>query len=154
MLHKVVSLLYSKVNSRMYTYIPSLSPQSIGSTSLCYIQLVLICHLFYIHNGLPHNSVGKESTCNAGDPTLISGLGRSAGEGIGYPLQYFRASLVAQLVKNPPAMWETWVYSNVYVPIQIPQFFPPLFPPWYPYICSLYLYLYFCFANRFICTTF
>ena len=39
------------------------------------------------------------------------GLGRSAGEGIGYPLQYFWASLVAQLVKNLPAMWETWVQS-------------------------------------------
>jgi len=38
-------------------------------------------------------------------------LGRSAGEGIGYPLQYSWASLVAQLVKNPPAMWETWVRS-------------------------------------------
>ena len=34
------------------------------------------------------NSVGKESTCNAGDPGSIPGSGRSAGEGIGYPLQY------------------------------------------------------------------
>ena len=50
-----------------------------------------------------------EFTCNAGDPGLIPGLGRSAREGIGYPLQYSWASLVAQLVKNPPAMWETWV---------------------------------------------
>ena len=57
--------------------------------------------------GFPHSSVGKESTCNAGDPGSISGLGRSAGEGIGYPLQYSWASLVAQLVKNPPVMWET-----------------------------------------------
>ena len=54
-------------------------------------------------------SAGKESTCNAGDPGLIPGLGRSAGEGIGYSLQYSWASLVAQLVKNPPAMRETWV---------------------------------------------
>ena len=53
--------------------------------------------------GFPDSSVGKESACNAGDPGLISGLGRSAGEGIGYPLQYSWASLVAQLVKNPPA---------------------------------------------------
>ena len=53
----------------------------------------------------------KESTRSAGDPSLIPGLGRSAGEGIGYPLQYSWASLVAQLVKNPPAMWETWVQS-------------------------------------------
>ena len=61
--------------------------------------------------GFPDSSVGKESACNAGDPGLIPGLGRSAGEGIGYPLQYSWASLVAQLVKNPPAMQETWVLS-------------------------------------------
>ena len=52
----------------------------------------------------PDISVGKESTCNAGDPSLIPWLGRSAGEGIDYPLQYSWASLVAQLVKNLPAM--------------------------------------------------
>ena len=56
-------------------------------------------------------SVGKESACNAGDPSLILGSGRSSGEGIGYTPQYSWASLVAQLVKNPPAMWETWVRS-------------------------------------------
>ena len=58
-----------------------------------------------------NSSVGKESTCNAGDPGSIPGSGRSAGEGIGYPLQYSWASLVAQLVKNPPVMQETWVRS-------------------------------------------
>ena len=57
------------------------------------------------------SSVGKESACNAGDPGLIPGLGRSSGEGIGYPLQYSWVSLVAQLVKNPPAMQENWVRS-------------------------------------------
>ena len=57
--------------------------------------------------GFPHSSVGKKSTCNAGDPGLIPGSGRSTGEGIGYPLQYTWASLVAQLVKNLPAMQET-----------------------------------------------
>ena len=61
--------------------------------------------------GFPDSSVGKESACNAGDPNLTSGLERSAGEEIGYPLQYSWASLVAQLVKNPPATWETWVRS-------------------------------------------
>ena len=57
----------------------------------------------------PNSSVGKESTFNARDPGSIPGLGRSAGEGIGYPLQYSYswASLVAQLVKNLPAMRET-----------------------------------------------
>ena len=53
----------------------------------------------------PDSSVGKESSCNAGDPDSIPGLRRSPGEGIGYPLQYSWASLVAQLVKNLPAMW-------------------------------------------------
>ena len=59
--------------------------------------------------GFPDRSVGKESACNAGDPVSIPGSGRTAGEGIGYSLQYSWASLVAQLVKNPPAMWEIWV---------------------------------------------
>ena len=54
--------------------------------------------------GFPGSSAGKESTSNAGDPSSIPGLGRSAGERIGYPLQYSWASLVALLVKNPPAM--------------------------------------------------
>ena len=66
---------------------------------------------FFLRKGFPDSSVGKESTCNAGDPGLIPGLGKCPGEGIGYPLQYSWASLVAQLVKNPPAMRETWVRS-------------------------------------------
>ena len=61
----------------------------------------------FIIVGFPDSSVGKESACNAGDPGLIAGLGRSTGEGIGYPLQYSWSSLVAQLIKNPPAMRET-----------------------------------------------
>ena len=59
--------------------------------------------------GFPDSSVGKECACNAGDPGSIPGSGRSAGEGIGYLLQYSWGSLVAQLVKNLPAIWETWV---------------------------------------------
>ena len=59
----------------------------------------------------PDISFGKEPTCNAGDPGSIPGSGRSTGKGIGYPLQYSWASLVAKLVKNLPAMWETWVQS-------------------------------------------
>ena len=61
--------------------------------------------------GFPHSLVGKESACNAGDPSSIPGSGRSAGAGLGYPLQYSWASLVAHLVKTLPAMWETWVRS-------------------------------------------
>ena len=53
--------------------------------------------------------VGKESAYNAGDLGLVPGLGRSAGEEIGYPLEYSWASLVAQLVKNLPTVWKTWV---------------------------------------------
>ena len=59
----------------------------------------------------PDSSVAKESTCNAGDPSLSPGSERSIGEGIAYPLQYSWASLVTQLVKNLPAMRETWVPS-------------------------------------------
>ena len=61
--------------------------------------------------GFPDSSAGKESACNAGDPGLIPGSGISPGEGMGYLLQYSWAFLVAQLVKNLPAMWETWVQS-------------------------------------------
>ena len=61
--------------------------------------------------GFPGGSDGKESACNAGDLGLIPGPERSTGEAIGYPLQYSWASLVAQLVKNPPAMQKIWVQS-------------------------------------------
>ena len=61
--------------------------------------------------GFPDSSVDKESTCNAGHPSSIPGSGRSAGEGISYPLQYSWASLMACLVKNLPKMRETWVRS-------------------------------------------
>ena len=66
---------------------------------------------FKIQLGFPDNSAGNESACNAGETSLIPGLGRSPGEGIGYPLQYSWVSLVAHTVKNLPAMQETWVQS-------------------------------------------
>ena len=80
---------------------------------------ITLCNLKYRNSltsvitnmGFPGSSAGKESACNAGDLSSIPGLGRSPGEGIGSPLQYSWASLVAQLVKNPPAMQETWVQS-------------------------------------------
>ena len=59
--------------------------------------------------GIPGGSAGKESICNAGNPSWIPRSERSSGEEIRYPLQYSWASLVAQLVKNLPAMQETWV---------------------------------------------
>jgi len=58
-----------------------------------------------------NGSAGKESTCNAEDLGLIPGLGRPTGEGIGYPLKHSWPSLMAQLVKNLPAMQETRVQS-------------------------------------------
>ena len=60
--------------------------------------------------GFPGSPAGKESTCNAGHPGSIPGLGNSPREGLDYALQYW-ASLVAQMVKNPPAVQETWVWS-------------------------------------------
>ena len=85
-----------------------------------------------------HSSVGKESTCNAGDPSSIPGFGRSGGERIGYPLQYSWASLMTQLMKNPPAMRKTWVWK---IPwrrerLPTPEFWPGeihgLYSPWGP----------------------
>ena len=75
------------------------SGQSIGASAL--VLPMNIQGLFPLGLGFHDSSVGKESTCNAGDPSLIPWLGRSAGERIGYPCQYSWASLVAQPVKNP-----------------------------------------------------
>ena len=57
------------------------------------------------------SSAGKESTCDAGDPSSIPGSESAPDEGIGYPLQYFWTYLVAQMVKNLPTVWEPWVWS-------------------------------------------
>ena len=70
--------------------------------------MTMITKFYRTTLGFPGSSAVKESTCSAGDLHLISGLGRSAGEKMGYPLQYSWASLVAQLIKNLPAVWETW----------------------------------------------
>ena len=61
--------------------------------------------------GFPGSSADKESICNTGEPSSIPESGSYPGEGIGYPLQYSWASLVTQMVKNPPAIRETWVRS-------------------------------------------
>ena len=82
---------------------------------VAFIAMQVLDGIFFwstlIIGGFPNSSVGKEAACNAGDPGSIPGSGRSTGEGIGYPLHYSWASLVAQLIKNPPAMQETWVRS-------------------------------------------
>ena len=90
--------------------------------------------------GFPCTSAGKESAWNAGDPGLIPGSGRSADEGIGYQLQYSCASIVAQLVKNPPAMrgtrFDTWVgkipwrKERLRTPGFWPEEFCRLYSPW------------------------
>ena len=90
--------------------------------------------------GFPGNSADKESTCNAEDPSSVPVLGRSTGEGIGYQLQYSWTFLVAQLVKNPPAMWETWFdlwvgktpwrRERLPIPVFWPGEFHGLYSPW------------------------
>ena len=65
--------------------------------------------LFLIFKEIFGSPAGKVSACSARDPSSIPGLERPSREGIGCPLQYSWAFLLAQLVKNPPAMWETWV---------------------------------------------
>ena len=94
----------------------------------------------HLHWGFPHSSVSKESTCDAEDPGSIPESRRSAGEGIRYPLQYSWASLVAQLGKDLPAMWETWVHSlsweepwrreRLPTPVFWPGEFHGLYSPW------------------------
>ena len=98
----VLSLLYS--NYLGLNICQNSSKCTLKMSTFYYVQIIA-------QEGFPDSSVGKESTCNAGDPGLIPGLERSPGEGMGYPLQYSWASLVAQLVNNPPVMQETWVRS-------------------------------------------
>ena len=90
--------------------------------------------------GFPDSSVDKESTCYVGDPGSIPGSGRFTGEGIGYPLQYSWASLVAQLVKNPSANgrpgFDPWVGKipwrgeRLPTPVFWPGEFHGLYSPW------------------------
>ena len=81
----------------------------------CHVDVVLLSFVVEQMSswGFPDRSAGKESACNAGDTSLISGSGRSLMKGIGYPLQYSWASLVAQMVKNLPQMQETLVWPCV-----------------------------------------
>ena len=93
---------------------PPLSSYLVKHQSRYYCKEIFACVikiLYQLTLDFPGRSVGKESTCNARDPGSIPGSGRSGGEGTGYPLQYSWASLVSQLVNNPPAMWENWVRS-------------------------------------------
>ena len=116
----------------------------VSSTDIFFVKFSFTLFLlfnFWKHmrkTAFPCGSSGKQSTCNTGDLGSIPGSGRSAGEGIGYPLQYSWASLVAQMVKNPPAMWETWVWcwedplekGNATHPVFWPGEFYGLYSPW------------------------
>ena len=94
-----------------------LNPSKYSTFKFSHVKTVILSVLektyreIFIVKDFPDSSVGKESGCNAGNPGSIPGSGRSPGEGIGYPLQYSWDSLLAQLVKNPPAVQETWVRS-------------------------------------------
>ena len=79
-----------------------------GDSVIC---VSILFQVLFQKESFPDSSVGKEFTCNAGDPGSFPGSGRSPGEGIGDPFQYSLASLVAQMVKNLPAMQKTWVLS-------------------------------------------
>ena len=76
---------------------PATPAVSLWSPSLLWEQVVM-------HVGFPGSSACKESFCNAG-------VSSSIGERRGYPFQFSWPFLVAQIVKNPPALWETWVPS-------------------------------------------
>ena len=75
------------------------------------LHTVVIWRNTHTKLGFSGSSADEETACSAGDSDSIPGSGRSTGEGTGYPLQYSRTSLVAQLIKIPPAMQETWVWS-------------------------------------------
>ena len=88
---------------------------------------------YYFNWGFPGSSAGKESACNARDPGLIPGSGSSAGEGIGYPLQYSWASLVTQLMKSefdPLVMKIPWRRGRLLTPVFWPGEFHGLYSPW------------------------
>ena len=99
---------------RTHSYILILKAVCYSALLYIYLELKQVFVFFFKDQlsllfGLPGNSDDKESACNTGDLSLIPGSGRFPGEGNSYPLQYSWASLVAQMVKNPPTMRETWV---------------------------------------------
>ena len=145
-----VYLWESGTRSSLYMNLQVVTFQRCEYVFLCPVMLVhmsgVLCHVhptsttgcafvYLTIQGFPGGSAGKEATCNAGDPGSFPGLGRSTGEGIGYPLQFSWASLVAKTVKNPPAMQETWVRSLVWEdPLEeglaTHSIFLPGEPPW------------------------
>ena len=92
-------------------WLVNLAKSKWGNSNVSVLNFFSLIITLFLGRDFPHCSFCKEPACNAGDPGLIPGWGRSAGEGIGYPLQYSWASLVVQTVKNLPATRETWVRS-------------------------------------------
>ena len=103
-----MSLLLNMLSKLVITFLP----RTLGGSKFkgaFKIQRNFSSAIYFTHTGFPGSSAGKEYPCNAGDSGSIPGSGRSPGREIGYPLQYSWASLVAQSVKNLPAMREIWV---------------------------------------------
>ena len=118
---------------------------SISSLFICARMVLIVFHRLNWASLIAQ--LYAESTCNEGYPGSIPGSGRSAGEGIGYSLQYSWASLEAQLVKNPSAVWESWVGKIPWKRERLPT---PVF--WHGEFHGLYFfYAYMCqnFVNYF-----
>ena len=104
----------------------------------CFSHCFVIFSIEFV--GFPSSSVGKESTCNSGDPGSIPQCGRTAREGIEYPRIFLGFPCVAQLVKNLPTIWETSVWSwvgkipwrreRLPTPVFWPGEFHGLYSPW------------------------
>ena len=103
----VIVILYSNWYKTLTCKISIFCRWKRWGTSINIVFLFLLEYSWFI----PSSSAGKDSACFAGRFYLIPGSGRSPGEGTGYPIQYSWASLVAQTVKNAPALWETWIWS-------------------------------------------
>ena len=106
-------LFHTLLSYKFSSFVKCLFKTLANSWIISHFLVNLFYNYIFGYEGFPDSSVGKESTCNAGDPCLIPRSERSAGEGIGNPLQYSWVSLVAQMwdAAQMPAMWETWVRS-------------------------------------------
>ena len=106
-------LFHTLLSYKFSSFVKCLFKTLANSWIISHFLVNLFYNYIFGYEGFPDSSVGKESTCNAGDSSFIPGSGRSAREGVGYPLQYSWASLVAQIwdAAQMPAMWETWVRS-------------------------------------------
>ena len=127
---------YLSNNSITWAGLSESHPRNSESLTISIILIHILAQIIFHWASL----ITQFLTCNAGDPGSIPGSGRSAGEGIGYPFQYSWASLLAQLIKNPCAMWETcfdpwvgkipWRRKRLPTPVFWPGEFHGLYSPW------------------------